>query len=259
MASEPSDKELELAARVNELDDDALRPAVAGSGLLAAAVNFLLGRVTKGIVTAVLTVFIAYHAWEAFNASQQLTADLQIKTAEAGKMIAEAKAITAKTGETTLRFAALQAELDKTQQQAIAAKADADAQNAIVDGASVRLRTLQAELDKTQQQAAAAKADADAQNQIIDGAPMRLVTLRAELEKTRAEAQQAKADADAQTQKIDGMTVAVAQEQADVAALEGEARKEVAQVRLLMSVAVDPGGVAGRAMDATAPGIWGNR
>jgi hypothetical protein len=256
MANEPSKKELELAARVNELDDAVLRPAVAGSGLLAAAVNFLLGRVSRGIMSSLLIVVIAYHGWEAFNSSQQLTADLQIKTAEAGKMIVEAKAITAKTGETTLRFAALQADLEKTQQQAMAAKADADAQNAIIDGASVRLRTLQAELDKVQQQAAAAKADADAQNQIIDGAPMRLVTLRAELEKTRADAQQAKADADAQTQIIDGMTMAVAQERADVAALEGEAKKEVAQVRLYMSIGIDPGGVAGRAMDATAGSVF---
>ncbi len=199
MPSEPSKRELELAARVNELDDAAMRTPVGGSGLLAAAVNFLMGRVTRGIMTAALTIFVAYHGWTALNSAQQLVADLQTKQAEVGQAQAEANALNSKAGDATVARATLEAELKKTQEQAAAARADADAQNAIINGASVRL-----------------------------------VTLRAELEKTQAEAQQAKADADAQTQIIDGMTMAVAQEKADVAALEAEARKEMTNVRILM-------------------------
>ncbi len=221
MRREPSKRELELAVRVNELDDAAMRPPVGGIGVVGAAVNFLMGRVPRGIVMAALTIFIAYHGWTAFNSAQQLMADLRTKQAEAGQAEAEAVAQTGATGQGTIARANLEAELKRTQAQAAAAKADADAQNAIISGASVRL-----------------------------------VTLRAELEKTQAEAQQAKADADAQTQIIDGMTMAVAQEKADVAALEAEAQNETANVRLLMSTAADPGGAAGRAMDATAGSVF---
>ena len=221
MASEPTDKELELAARVNELDDAALRPVVAGSGLLAAAANFLMSRVSRWIMVTLLTVVIAYHGWGALNSAQQLMADLRTKQAEVGQAQAEAVALTTKVHDATIARA-----------------------------------TLEADLQRTQGQAAAAKADADAQNANIGDVSMRLARVRAELEKTKAEADQAKADAGALTQEINGMPMAVAQEQADVAALEAEAKKEIATVRLVMSVGIDPGGAAGRAMDSTAGSVF---
>ncbi len=76
MSKEPTEKELELAARVNELDDASMRPAVAGGGLLSAAVNFLMGHVTRGIMAVGLIIFIAYHGWIGVNSVLQLRADL---------------------------------------------------------------------------------------------------------------------------------------------------------------------------------------
>ena len=49
MAKEPNERELKLAARVNELSDAEAAPTVAGVGMFSLAVNFLMRRVTKGI------------------------------------------------------------------------------------------------------------------------------------------------------------------------------------------------------------------
>ncbi len=135
-----------------------------------------------GIMTAALTIFIAYHGWTALNSAQQLVADLQTKRAEAGQAIAEANALNGKAGYETMARATLEAELKKTQEQAAAARADADAQNAVINGASMRLATIRAELEKTQAEAAQAKADADAQNQTIDGLPAAVAQKKAEVE-----------------------------------------------------------------------------
>jgi hypothetical protein len=188
MADDITDKELKLAERVNDLSDAAARPVVAGGGLLAAATNFLMRRVSRGIMTAALTVFIAYQGWEAFNGSLQAMADLQIKRAEAGQMAAEAIAINDKTGNSSLILKNMEAELDKLQQQAAAASADADAQNAIIGDASMKLQTLRANLDKTQQEARSAKALADALTQKIDGMPAAVAQKKAEVETAEAEA-----------------------------------------------------------------------
>lgn len=142
MTPEPTEKELQLAERVNDLSDAAARPVVAGGGLLSAAANFLMRRVSRGMMTAALTVFIAYQGWEAFNGSLQAMAELQNKRAEAGAAIAEANALNAKTGGVTLEVARLKAELEKLQQQAAATQADADAQNASIGDATVKLQTL---------------------------------------------------------------------------------------------------------------------
>jgi hypothetical protein len=95
-------------------------------------------------------------------------------------------------------------------------------------------------LDKIEQQARAAKADADAQNDIIDGAPMRLQTMRAELEKVRADSDQARADADAATQKINNIPVALAQKRADVATAEAQASEAANGVKLFLRNALNP-------------------
>lgn len=182
MSNEPTEKELKLAARVNELGDAAARPTLGDGGLFAAAVKFLMSRVSRGMMAAALSIFIAFHAWEAFNELQQLTAELQTKRAEAGKMIAELVALNGMSGNGTVARATLEAELQKTQEQAAAAAADAAAQNEIVNGASMRLQTLRAEIAKTQAEADAAKAEADAQTQSIDGMPAAIAQKKAEVE-----------------------------------------------------------------------------
>ena len=55
MTGEPTEKELKLAARVNELDDAAARPALGDGGLFAAAVKFLMSRVSRGMMAAALS------------------------------------------------------------------------------------------------------------------------------------------------------------------------------------------------------------
>jgi chromosome segregation ATPase len=187
MADEPTEKELKLAARVNELDDAAAQPVLGDGGLFAAAVKFLMSRVSRGMMAAALSIFIAFHAWEAINEAQQSMSELQTKRGEAGKAIAEANALNAMIGNTTIARATLEAELKKTQEQAAAAEADAAAQNEIVNGASIRLQTLRAEIEKTRAEADAAKAEADAQTQIIDGLPANVAQKKAEVETAESE------------------------------------------------------------------------
>jgi vacuolar-type H+-ATPase subunit I/STV1 len=182
MTTDPTKKELELAERVNDLGDAAARPVVAGGGLLSAAANFLMRRVSRGIMTAALTVFITYHGWEAFNGSLQAMADLQSKRAEAGTAIAEANALNAKTGGSSLALASMKAELEKVQQQAAALQAEADAQNAMIGDATVKLRTLRAEIDKTKADAQTAKVEADAEMQMIGNTPANVAQKKAEVE-----------------------------------------------------------------------------
>lgn len=205
MSNEPTKKELQLAARVNELDDAAARPVLGDGGLFAAAVKFLMSRVSRGMVAAVLAIFIAFHAWEAFNDSQQWTAELQSKRAEAGKAIAEAGALNKKAGEETTERATRIAEM----------------------------RKIQAEAD-------AAQAEADAATHSVDGVPARLAQLRAELEQKRADADRAQAEANAALQEINGIPAAVVQKRADVAAAEAEAKSETENIRLMLRYATDP-------------------
>lgn len=188
MADEITEKELKLAARVNELSDAAERPVVTGGGLLSAASNFLMRRVSRGIMTAFLVVFSFYHGWEAYNGSLQNLADLQKKRAEAGSAIAEATALNAKTDRETLALGGMRAELVKLEQEAAAAQAEADAQNTVIGEASVKLQTLRAEIDKTRAEAQAAQVEADAQLQKIDGLPAAVQQKKAEVETAEAEA-----------------------------------------------------------------------
>jgi hypothetical protein len=199
MSDKITDKELKLADRVNELSDAAARPVVTGGGLFAQAVNFLVRRVSRGIMTTALIVFIAYHGFEAFNGALQGMADLQGKRAEVGATIAEEKALNTK-----------------------------------VDGETVAVRTMKAEIDRLEQQAAATQAQADAENAKIGNGTVSLQKLRAEIAKTKAEAQEAKAQADAQMMIVNDMPINVAQKKADVALLLGEVQKEVQSFRIMM-------------------------
>lgn len=188
MSDKITDKELKLAERVNVLSDAAARPVVGGGGFLSAAANFLMRRVPRGLIIAALTVFIAYHGWEAYNGSLQTLADLQIKHAEAGTAIAEATALKAKTKEGTLALANMKAELERLQQQAAETQAKADADNTIINDQTVKLQTIRAEIDKTKADAQAAKVEADAQLQKINGLPAAVAQKKAEIETAEAEA-----------------------------------------------------------------------
>jgi chromosome segregation ATPase len=189
MADKITDKELKLAERVDDLSDAAARPVIGGGGLLAAAANFLMQRVSRGLMMAALTIFIAYHGWEAYNGSLQALADLQTKRAEAGTAIAEANALNAKTKAGTLALANMKAELDRLQQQAAETQAKADADNTIINDQSVKLQTIRAEIDKTKAEAQAARVEADAQLQKINGLSANVAQKKAEVETAEAEAQ----------------------------------------------------------------------
>jgi hypothetical protein len=155
MAEKPNERELALAARVNELSDADAAPTIASVGIFALVVDFLKRRVTRGVMAVALLVFIAYHGWAAFNDSQQSMADLQTKRAEAGQMEAEAAAI-----------------------------------NSNASGGSMQLETLLAQIGKTQAEADQAKADADAQTQLINGMPVAVAQEQANVAAAEAEAQQ---------------------------------------------------------------------
>jgi hypothetical protein len=188
MSDKITENELKLADRVNELSDAAARPVVGGGGILAAAANFLMQRVSRGLIIAALTVFIAYHGWEAYNGSQQALADLRTKRAEAGTAIAEANALNAKTKAGTLALANMKAELERLQQQAAETQAKGDADNTIVNDQTVKLQTIRAEIDKTKAEAQAAGVEAAAQLQKINGLPAAVAQKKAEVETAEAEA-----------------------------------------------------------------------
>jgi cell division protein FtsB len=178
MSGDITDKELELAAKVNDLSDAAARPVVTGGGLFAQAGNFLMRRVSRGIITAVLMVFIAYHGWEAFNGSQQALAKLKSTRADAGAAVAKATALNTRT----MALDNKRAEIEKLKQQAAAIQVEADAQRTIVGDSTVKLQTLRAEISKTKAEAQAAKIEADAQMQIIGNMPANVAQKKAEVE-----------------------------------------------------------------------------
>jgi hypothetical protein len=188
VADQITENELKLAERVNDLSDAAARPVVAGGGLFAAAGNFLMQRVSRGLIMAALAVFIAYHGWEAYNGSLQALANLQAKRAEAGTAIAEATALNAKTKAGTLALANMKAELERLQQQAAETQAKADADNTIINDQTVKLQTIRAEIDKTKAVAQTAGADAAALQQKINGMPASVAQKKAEVETAEAEA-----------------------------------------------------------------------
>jgi hypothetical protein len=186
MSDEIRDRELKLAERVNDLSDAAARPVIGGGGLLSAAANFLLRRVSRGMMTAALTVFVAYHGWEAFNGSLQAMSKLQQKRAEVGQTVAEAVSLNAQIGNDPAALARMKAELDKLQQEARATQADADAQNAIIGDGTMKLQSLRAQIEKTNAEAKAAKFEADAQMQMIDNMPAAVAQKKAEVETAEA-------------------------------------------------------------------------
>jgi chromosome segregation ATPase len=238
MKKEPTPKELDLAARVNEFDDAVSRPKIAGGGLLADAINFLTARVPQRLTAAALVVFLSYHAWDYYNRGQQMVAQLEAKRAEAVQTQADADAQNAVINGESVKSATIRAELARVEADAATAKAEAEAQSSIVGEKTARLATLQAELEKTQADAAKARADAAAQGTRRNGDTLRFATLTAELAKTEADAARARAEADAQNQLIDGMPLAVAQKKAEVETAEAQAGAKIQAMRNLVNVFV---------------------
>lgn len=182
MKREPTRKELELATQINDLEEAATRPVIMGGGLLAGAVNFLVHKVARGAVLLCLGLFIVYHAWQAFNSSQQLFAQLQLKRAEAGLAIAEAISLNEQSGKKTNAQGMLESEIQKSKADADSAEAELEASRHSVDGMPAKLAKIRADIAKAQADADAAKAEADAQNQLIGGLPAATAQKKAEVE-----------------------------------------------------------------------------
>jgi hypothetical protein len=189
MKSTPFDTELKLAAKVIELEEQATRPVIPGVGLLHSVANFLFGKISRGILILCLGLFIGYHAWQSYNSSQQLFADLELKRAQTGTAIAEAIALNTKKGEMTNAQATLRSEIQKTKADAESAEAELEATRHDVDGVSAKLAKLRADIAKARADADAAKAEADAQNQFIDGLPAATAQKKAEVEAAEAKLQ----------------------------------------------------------------------
>jgi hypothetical protein len=204
MSDKITDTELKLAERINSLSDAAARPVVGGGGLLSAAANFLMSRVSRGMMAAALTVFIAYHGWEAFNGSLQAMSKLQQKRAEVGQTVAEAVSLNAQIGNDSAALARMKAELEKLQQEERAIRAEADAQNTIIGDNTLKSHTLRAEIDKTKAESQGAQIEANAQTQIIDGMPAKVAQKKAEVEtlEEQVKAQVAKQKSDVEAAKL---------------------------------------------------------
>jgi hypothetical protein len=187
MADKITENELKLADRVNELNDAAALPVVTGGGLFAQVANFLMRRVSRGMILTALIVFVLYHGFEAYNGVSQGVSDLQQKRADVGKATAEAQALNAKIGGDSVALANMKAEIEKQEQQAAEIRVKADADNTYVDDATVKLQSIRAEIDKTKAEAKAAKAEADAQLQLVDGLPLAVQQKKAEVETLEAQ------------------------------------------------------------------------
>jgi hypothetical protein len=160
MPTEPTDRELELARRLDALEAQATRPVIAGGGLLCAIVNGIIARVPPKLITMAVVVFLAWNGWDYFNRWQQLSAETQ-----------------------------------KLEAKAAALAADADAKGLNIDGDPLQTRkmiadiaTLRAEIARTRAEADKTQAEADAQNQKIGEIKIAVLQKEAEVAALEAEA-----------------------------------------------------------------------
>ena len=195
MGQEPTQDEVDLAKRINDLEGKAARPVIAGEGAVVAALNFINSLVPKWLITTTIAVFLAFHAWDYYNKAQQVAAQTQAVEAEAAQVSVDAAAQGEIIDSESLRAKTLEAELAKTQAEAAQTRAEADALNKKIGDGSLRLQTVEAELAKTQAEAATAKAEADAQSQLLEGLPVRVQQLQAEVIKAEADARSAEINA----------------------------------------------------------------
>src|ERR1700722_7506298 len=92
MTREPTERELDLAKRLDALEAQAARPVIAGGGLLSAVVNGIISRVPAWLLRTALIVFLGWHGWDYFNMWQQQSAETVKLTANAAALAADADA-----------------------------------------------------------------------------------------------------------------------------------------------------------------------
>ena len=157
MSRKPTDRELDLARRLEALEAQAARPVISGGGLLSHIVNGIVSRVPPKLVTIALVVFLAWHGWDYFNRWQQLSAETQKLEAKAATLAAEADAKglplegeTLQTQKMRAEIAALQAEILRTQAEGDKAQAEANAQNQQIGEVKIAVLQKQAEVNEAE-------------------------------------------------------------------------------------------------------------
>jgi hypothetical protein len=156
MTQEPTGAEDALAARVAELEKRALHK---GSMSLW---DFALSIVPGWLMLLAVGVFLAFYAWDFYNAAQQAAAKTKIENAKAARAAIEAKALNAPEGGGSLLLARLEADLAQKRQAAARARTEADALNARIGDATMREETIKAEVAAKQAEAQKAAAEASA-------------------------------------------------------------------------------------------------
>jgi hypothetical protein len=167
MSWQPTERELNLAKRLDALETHVARPVISGGGLLSQLLNGIISRVPPKLVTTGLVVFLAWCGWDYFNRWQQLSAETQKLEAKAATLAADADAKginvdgeTLQTQKMRTEIAMLRTEIAKTQAEADKARAEADAQNQKIDNVKIAVLQKQAEV---------AQAEAGAQSAIANG------------------------------------------------------------------------------------------
>ena len=140
MTQESTGAEDALAARVAELEKKALQK---GSMSLW---DFALSIVPGWLMLLAVGVFLAFYAWDFYNAAQQAAAKTKIENAKAARAAIEAKALNAPEGGGSLLLARLEADLAQKRQAAARARTEADALNARIGDATMREETIKAEV-----------------------------------------------------------------------------------------------------------------
>jgi hypothetical protein len=157
MSWHPTERELDLAKRLDALEAQAARPVVSGGGLLSQIVTGVVSRVPPRLVTTALVVFLAWHGWDYFNRWQQLSAETQKLEAKAAALAADADAKglsldgeTLQTQKMRTEIATLQADIARTQAEADKARAEADAQNQQIGKVKIAVLQKQAEVSEAE-------------------------------------------------------------------------------------------------------------
>ena len=190
MTQEPTQRELELARRLEALEAQTARPSISGGGIVVNTLNNLMQKVPPWIVTWAVVAFLAFHGWQKTNEAFQLHAETMRLQAEAAKAAAKLAAIKQDSGQgETLALESLRADIAKAEAARDSAKAEADAQNQIIDGATARVGTLQADIETVEQEARQTQATLDAYIQQVDGVPLNIRMKQAEIEELKGETQ----------------------------------------------------------------------
>ena len=160
MSWQPTERELDLAKRLDALEAQAARPVVSGGGLLSQIVTGVISRVPPRLVTTALVVFLAWHGWDYFNRWQQLSAETQKLEAKAATLAADADAKglnldgeTLQTQRMRTEIATLQADIARTQAEADKARAEANAQNQQIGKVKLAVLQKQAEVNEAEAEA----------------------------------------------------------------------------------------------------------